>query len=569
MFRWGLVALVVTGISLLRTLPLVNFQYGNIDEHHIIRFALGFLDFDLNPGWFAYHPLPMYVLSGVYQVMYYGSVLLGLVESRAEFAAQLFSGDAVFYVPARFLFALVHTGGCVLLAWLIHSRFHSLPGALVFLVMAVLLPDSVNAALVARNDSFVFLFLCLTVYLACFAKKGYVTVVLLSLSCAAAFAAKIPGIVLFPVALGVLAVEAYRGVYPWRYLGYAALYFPLFVFLLNPYMVLDFETYRPVAMRAFERATGEVMHVGKVYHEAFWAKLSNLFFVIIREVGTLPLMLTLAAGVLGLRQKRGDLLVPLAFAGAYTVAFATSKTLDTYWLRPVYPFFLFFSVILIIEISRDERVKKWAERCSEPWAGRIQNGLSGGRAGLFLLLLVFLPFHSHGGAYYYEELTDTREDTRILATRWIEKNLPVDSLIYLEGNIQFYLPNLVSLDPNQAWSGTDYIRPQNALINESFRRYYRDSLEQGRGRKSVVLRLKYFGYDLKRMDMMAGQYVVITPAIYARYYTPAVQEKFPELAARARAFYDFVHRQEEVAVFEGRGPTIEVYRLSENLGGAK
>ena len=566
-FRWGLILLVILGITLLRAAPLVHYAYGGIDEHHIIRFALGFIDFDLNPGWFAYHPLPMYVLSGVYLAMYYVSLLFGLVGSKAEFAAQLFSGDALFFVPARLLFALVHTSGCVLLAWLIHSRFHSRLGAVVFLGMALLLPDSVGAALVARTDTFVFLFLCLTVYFACFAEKRLIAVVLLALSCAAAFAAKIPGIVLLPVALGVLAVDAYRGVYPWRYLGFVAVLFPLFCFVLNPFMVLDFETYRPVILQAFERATGEVAHVGKVYRDTFFAKFFNLLRTVVDQVGILPLVLTGVTGVVALLQKRALLLGPLVFVGAYTAVFATSKTLDVYLLRPVYTVFRFFAVILIVEFSRSAGVKKWAEQLCGSWAKTVRKGLSGGRAGLLLVLGIFLLFHAHGLARYYHELTDTREDTRILATRWIEKNLPVDSLIYLEGSVQFHLPNLVSLAPNHAWDSTNYIKPENALINQSFKRYHREALAQGRGRKAVVLKMRMREYRTQGLNLQAGQYIVITPAVYARYYTPAVSEKFPELAGQARAFYDFIHGQEEVAVFEGRGPRLEIYQLLQPLQG--
>ena len=63
--------LVILVISAVRAWSIFNYSIWNVDEEQIVIHAPGFLDYNFNPGWFEYHTLPMYVLSGHYFSIYY------------------------------------------------------------------------------------------------------------------------------------------------------------------------------------------------------------------------------------------------------------------------------------------------------------------------------------------------------------------------------------------------------------------------------------------------------------------------------------------------------------------
>ncbi len=58
-------------ISTIRAWSIFSYSIWNVEEEQIVMHALGFLDYNFNPGWFEYHTLPMYVVSGHYFSAYY------------------------------------------------------------------------------------------------------------------------------------------------------------------------------------------------------------------------------------------------------------------------------------------------------------------------------------------------------------------------------------------------------------------------------------------------------------------------------------------------------------------
>jgi len=233
----------ILAVSALRAWSIYNYSIWNVDEEQLVIHAVGFLDYDFNPRWFGYHTLPMYLLSVPYFAAYYVLLFTGAIASNTEFAALVYTDHSLFFTTARFLYCCAHTLGCLVIAYVIANHYKSKAGAAAFFLITIFLFDSVNAANIIRVDTFVFLFLTLTIYFSCYAKKNQKNFILSIVFCTAAFASKIPAIAFFPILFAHQTYLIYRGVFPRYYLVYFILVPMLSILIFMPYMLIDFESY--------------------------------------------------------------------------------------------------------------------------------------------------------------------------------------------------------------------------------------------------------------------------------------------------------------------------------------
>jgi 4-amino-4-deoxy-L-arabinose transferase-like glycosyltransferase len=97
--RWLLLAL---GLGLLLRLWNIDYPvWKQPDEQNIVDRALLLGRSGLNPGWFAYPSLFLYVLFAADGAFYAGGRLLGIFASPEQFAAFYFSHPLVFHLIAR------------------------------------------------------------------------------------------------------------------------------------------------------------------------------------------------------------------------------------------------------------------------------------------------------------------------------------------------------------------------------------------------------------------------------------------------------------------------------------
>ena len=562
--RFLLIATALLVISVLRAGSALHYTTWHMDEHFIVPFAVGFLDYDLDPHWFVYHTLPMYIIAGMYAVLYFFYELAGLVHSKAEFASLLFEHDAIFYISARLLVSLVHTLGVFVLATIVQRYHRSTLGALLVFGVGILIPDSALASNDIRVDGFVFLFLCLLILFSCYGAKTRRNFVFSLIACAAAIASKLPALVLFPVLLLALVIDVRHGHYTKLHIAYAVVGVPLLTVVFMPYAVLDFETYKEQVLHpVFKQATGaSLQKIIKTYHQGTWSKLDSLYNLITKQVGVGTVVGVALAGISALARRDWRLLLVLLYTLAYTTAFATSSYVESYWLRPVYPLYLFLMVTFVVDFSRNERYAALFRNLYQHFriAGRA---IRLGTAAPLLILAVYFAFLARPGVLTYaKDLMDTRTDTRALASLWIQENLPKDSIVILDNYISSYLPKVFSPDPRTTFRSFGYPHAgSNELLVDGFNHFFRNQIKTAKWFHVTYLDARKWNFDLQTIKIPSGAYIVISSSNYSRYYLQAARQNDPVLTRRARKYYDTIRHFERIHVLTGKGPKIEIYRV--------
>ncbi len=566
---YSVIVLGVLGLYLYASWPAFNYSTWNIDEEKIVVPAVGFLDYDFNPRWFVYHALPMYILSFLYFGMYFAYSLFGLVASKAEFVSFLFSNDAIFYIPAYLLFNLAYISGTLFLAYIISRRFHSKIGAVLFFVMAMLLPDAMDNYIKVEN--FIYLFLCLTIFYSCFKEKTFFNFFLGVLFCSAAFASKVTAIAFLPVFFAQLLHDIFTKKYPKRYAGYFLVLCPLLVFILMPYTFLDPKGYQTATSHFSEIGSGEYFHVGKAYLFNINDRIVALWSLITRQSGVVAILACFFLAFLSIFKLK-NLIFPFIYIGAYCAVFITSMHISGWWLRPVYPFILFFTVIFILNIFQPEffpvlskRKLKWPKINANKYA-YLQIAM------LIVFTFYYIGLHKDNILTSFETRTTAEQDTRIIASKWIQENIPKNASILLDGHIQHYLPRVFSSNKTVTlanFSSTITNHFTNDILLKGFNFYFVDKYYKDNKRFKVYIRSTGPGnislMENGRYGFYKDTYVVISSMIYDRYFKDVVVTQHPGLCTYLQNYYQLIQSQEHIKTFTGKGPKISIYRVKEDI----
>jgi tetratricopeptide (TPR) repeat protein len=563
-------ALLVLAISTIRAWSIFNYSIWNVDEEQTVIHALGFLNYDFNPHWFGYHTLPMYVLSVMYFTAYYAMLLTGYVSSNIEFVSLVFAEHAYFFTPARLVFCGAHTLGCLTLAYVIARNYQSRTGAVAFLIIAFLLPESVSAANTIRVDTFVFLFMTLTIYFSCFATKNQTNFILSIVFCTAALASKIPAVIFFPILFTHQTYLIYKGVFPKYFLVYFLIVPLISILIFMPFMIIDYESYFQFLKSLVTISSGEHLHIGKVHHFDFISKIMAIYHLLKDQVGIVSIICSVALPVLVFIKKDKALVISSIYVFAFCGMFSTATFVDTYWLIPVYPYFVFFSIVLFIVIGRDLFQGRNRFRTKSEAQEKF---LKTAVIAIFLLLYSLSVFglKPKGVIHYLNIVTTSDRDTRIIAGDWIKDNLPKTSIIILDGFIQHYLPRVLSVRQQDSLNNSYFnimgAIGRNEFLLKSFDYYYARQLQENSPFEAIAMDYTFrIRYVPDHMHLPVGAYVVISDRIYNRFHQERTKSIAPQVTRNALAFYDYVTSQKHIKKFSGYGPEIDIYQLVEPWG---
>jgi len=172
----------------------------------------------------------------------------------------------------------------------------------------------------------------------------------------------------------------------------------------------------------------------------------------------------------------------------------------------------------------------------------------------------------------------TRPDTRIVAKEWIERNVPPDSKILMDG-MQYRFVQSPPLTPNRAAVDRRLRRAGEAErisrgISKRTLEIYAEAMSRLKG-PAYDLHSTVFGLAVKDLDYYfenAFDYIVTSSLIADRYEREMDRKRFPESAR----FYDRLKTDPRVrpvysvgpVPWRRRGPTIRIYKLDRSAASA-
>jgi 4-amino-4-deoxy-L-arabinose transferase-like glycosyltransferase len=298
------------------------------------------------------------------------------------------------------------------------------------------------------------------------------------------------------------------------------------VFLLtSPYVVLDAGTFADHI--ATER---QHMHVG---HFGLSGSSSSIFYARSLAGGLMgwPAAVLALAGLvyLAIVRRRGTALILAAFVVPYLLAVCTWSMRADRYLLPVLPVLVLFATAVVEKALGTPPVSRWSDRV------RVVTGAA-------LTLVLAAPVAAHYPAY----VRSTRTDARTAATRWIEANIPAGSYLVVEP----YGPELFG--PQKISQLSPEVRKKVLELKKNSPNY-------------AVLPMPMFQVAPERSQVFYdhslyenADYIVTTGAVRSRYTGEPVRFR------RQIAFYDSLEigytKIAEFSPAKGGGSLVTVYK---------
>ncbi|UCG50805.1 MAG: glycosyltransferase family 39 protein [Candidatus Latescibacterota bacterium] len=483
---------------------------------------------DLNPHFFNYPSLTIYIHFVAQGILYLLMKIGGLAGSAADYHARYLVDPTPFYYVGRSLSALFGVG-TVWLTWLVGWR---IAGRWAGIAGAALM--AVNVFHVSRSQMIevdlpltFFVVLALWFLLRQTERRSLMIYLLAGAAVGFAVSTKYTGaILLYPLFVAhLLAIRKDRGDPNWSCPVLSVCVAAGVFVLTSPFVVLDAGTF-------FEHIGAERQHM-RLGHFGLDSSSSGIFYL--RSlVGTLlgwPATILAFAGLVYFTvvRRQAAALVLAAFLIPYLLAVLTWAMHADRYLLPVIPLFVTFAVALPVEVFSKPPASRWPH-----WI----------RVGAIAALVVVLAIPAVAG--YPSYLRSIRRDTRTEAAKWIEANIPSGSYFVVEPyGPELFGPQKISQlgsamrrkvlelkkdTPNYAvlWVPMFQVRPERSEV------FYDHSLYEN------------------------ADYIVSTGAARSRY------AKEPARFRRQLAFYDSLETgYEKIAKFTpagGGGSVITVYK---------
>jgi 4-amino-4-deoxy-L-arabinose transferase-like glycosyltransferase len=443
-----LVLLLAAGLRLWGMLHDLPFSYYG-DELHFMRRAMAIGTGDLNPHWFHKPAFLMYVLAFVYGLYFLAGMLTGRFDSTSEFGASFLFEPAPFLVLGR-LVVVAFGVATVYLVYRIGRKVfdNAWAGIAGALVAAVLAPMAASSVTIKSDVPCGFLMaLSVYVYLRTRETPSWRPLVVASLLAGMAMGTHYYGVVLVPA---YAALELLRGFSPgvrWgTALGRAVLVGVLFIvgfFVSSPYNFLDPLWPRSTAT-SIQKNLGLLEEPAVTYEPdskteytpgpAAWAGAAGAFFdlVLSREVLGIALTLLVTLGLSATLVRRETrwygllVLIPCSFffLAAITVAAYHAQPRHLNAIYPLLATVVWPGALALARLVRQPETRTRA-------------------IALTMAAAAALP----SAARTVEFNRDVnREDSRLVAYRWIQENIPRSARVLVDDYGPYLNPSPASAE---------------------------------------------------------------------------------------------------------------------------
>lgn len=564
-------------------LPFV--YYG--DELHMMTRSLGFGTGDLNPHWFHKPAFYMYVLFVEYGGYYLVGRVAGLFGGVEDFAVHFLQDKTVFAMLGRLTSAAAGVG-CVVATYLIGRRAYDKRVGLVAAGLLAVMVAHVRSSHYVKADQLAACFgLFATLYILRLADTGRWRDYLL----AGMFIGLGTGTKYIPVLLSIPLFVAHvvhwwpretawwkklAGPRLWAAAGMVVLAF----FVSSPYNFLDSFWFREnvLPLLGFGGASNMYKIRGPFGEQSIIERLWRWGRVIFGGEALGPALATV--GTLGVvvalvRRKRHDVVVLACIAVMWLGASALWHVYEAWLLNGLYPYLCLGAAVVVVGAVR--------------WAAAKVGALQG-REGIVIAVaaMALAAPSAWRSAVWCHRLA--LPETRTLACRWVEANLPPSSRMLVDEHGPQISPNPASLQPlldraREIESTTPFThhlskyyeyricaaRTPSFYINEISHLWWREAPpenglvdisnpEDADFGNPVKLR---GALPLREYVAQGYEYAVICGKDYGQYLGTERGKRFKSV----RKFYEDVMSQgtllHEAAASNGAcdGPTVRVYRL--------
>ncbi len=537
------------------------------DEGRIINIALAFGMGDLNPHYFNYPALTMYLLFFIYAAYFLVGRMMGIFSSAADFQRLFFTDPSSFYLLGRIWVAVTGTAVVAMVYRVAASAYRENKAGLIAALIFAPLPYFVYYSHFVVTDILLLFFILLAyLFIIGIYRTGELRYYLLAAAAIGLGAAVkySPGMLVVTLVLAHLFRELDSGRRVWR-LSFlrlpvlAGAVSVLFFFIGSPYCFLDYQGF--LASLELREHIGR-WHIFGTGEGSAWLDYPRLLFF--HSFSMLnrfdPMGVILAGGLVwALRHRTKIDLLFLSFPLMLYLLMGRWTSGSIRYALPIIVVLALLAGRAIVEaFSAISRLK------SEPVRRLARGSLSG-----VLVLSVSLSLLNTGLINFRL----TRPDTRTLAREWIEDNIAPGTALAVEWDTEATV---------QLWESPEDIASKiEAYETGAASTIHHSSAEMAavhRMRLEAVPEASYRiirlggmdgvtvlddNYSLEELRARGVEYLVTSADVSRIFASPRGREVYPEQAA----FYDRVERELIPAreflpnPLSGPGPAIRIYRL--------
>ncbi len=532
----------------------------NIDEVHVVSRAIKFGSGDLNPHFFFYPALYMYVLFAAYAVYFLIGRVAGVFPGAAEFGMQYFIDPTMFYLIARTMTAIIGMSTVYTVA-AIGTRFYNKRVGVAAALLLAAAPLHVEMSHVATTDILMVFLIMVCMYHAirlseCGERRYYLAA---GLSGGLAMAAKYTAALIVPALVVAHLSFAFSRKDGKRHSNVVSVN----SFAMGAMLVIGFLAGAPYSLIDVKTFLGDIRIQGDLINYGWfgleepvnmWVHSITCF---LRNGMGLPLLIAASAGfVLAIIRRQKADYVMLVFVVTYYIYHGRLSKFgfERYWVV-VIPCLCIFAALFIDRIVAAVKV---------PERSRYE--------AVFIVALALMIFAMRG--VLNAEDVASRKDNRTLAREWIENTIPEGARIAVEmGGPQLKTTQESLMDTGRgkrfsAWhvdSAVPFYGYRNrkpvAVEVMSRKHYHRAALERIRKKYDVYQTFALAEYPLDLYESEGFDYLVASGHVYKRYF--AASRHYHE----AVAFYVSLEKEAVLMkVFpektsERPGPEIKIYKL--------